>query len=142
MIATSDEIINLFKTPLTTFNKGAVIQKIILGAAAIGNDTLSAKRALALLEQTELRALFLLIYPHISISKTELGHVESLMYLKNALLPYDKVTVKCIAELEEYIPRETSTLLRDYLVKESPLYYVAVNIFIVVTMVLIEAGEL
>ena len=141
MLATTSEIIELFKTPLTTFRQGAVIQKLLLGSAALENETLAATRALSLLENVELRTLFLLTYPCVTISDSDLNSSESLMSIKDVLLPYYRVTGRAITELEANLPLETSNLLRDYLVKESPLYYVAVNIFVVVTMVLIEAGE-
>ena len=139
---TTTEIIDLFKTPLTTFKQGSVLQKILLGSCANSNETLSSKRALALLETTELRSLFLLVYPHITLTDLELDDAAELTEIKKALLPYVRVVIRAISELEAHLPIETTNLLRDYLVKESPLHFVTVTIFIVVTMALLEVGEL
>ena len=139
---TLDEILNIVKTPITTFKNGAVIQKLLLGACALGDETLAAKRALALLENVELRAMFLLMYPNVSLTSEELDNSEELISVKDVLTPYIKIAQRAISELEVNLPLETVALLKDYFVKESPIHFVTVNIFVVVTMTLIEAGEL
>jgi len=139
---TITEIVTAFQTPITTFPNGLVIQKILLSKASSVNTELAANRCLGLLEETELRALLLSLYPSFSFDETTIGDVASITEIKAALVPYQKFIIKAVNELRFKIPSETLELLKDFLVKESPLYYVAVAIFVVTTMVLIEAGEL
>jgi hypothetical protein len=139
---TIDEITVAFQTHLTGYKHGLVIQKALLSASADNDDALAARRCLSLLESTELRSILLALYPEYKISSTDLNNSNSISEIANTLAPFIKTTKRAITELEATFPLETVDLLRDYLVKESPRYYIAVNIFIVVSMILIEAGEI
>lgn len=139
---TLDEIVTAFQTPITTFKNGAVIQKVLLDSGAISNPELATRRCLSLLESTELRPIFLSLYPEFKINDALLVDVTSISEMKEALVPYIKITKRAIDELGIQFPLETLDLLKDYLVKESPRYFVIVNIFIVNAMILIEAGEI
>lgn len=139
---TTDELVTAFQVPLTTFPSGLVIQRLLLATGAPGDTELASKRCLSLLEATELRAIFLAAYPEFKISDADLLNTASISDIKAVVLPYARVTTKAINELRSNFPDETLNLLKDYLVKESPLYFVVVNTFVVTSMVLIEAGEI
>jgi len=139
---TSEELIAKFQVHLTTFKHGLVVQKLLLVVGAPSNEELAAKRSLTLLEETELRTLFLNMFPTIKLAEGEIATVSSVIDIKQGLLPYYRIIKRAIPELSEKIPAETLFLLEDYLVKESPLHFIAVSVFVVTTMVLIEAGEI
>jgi hypothetical protein len=139
---TLSQIKTAFKTPLTTFKNGAVIQRQLLALCASSDQDLATTRALSLLEATELRTLFLSQYPEVKISVEEKNTSADIKMIHNGLLPFKNISKKAVQELYSKIPKETVDLLVDYLRTESPLYFIAVNTFTVVAMVLIESGEI
>ena len=136
------EIKTALSTPLTTFHNGLVIQKVLLPLASTVTNLIAAERLLAILEGTELRALFLALYPEMKLTPANTTNVNSVSSIQVGILPYRKIIIRAINELSDNLPSETLDLLKDYLIKESPVYFIAVSVFTITAMVLVESGEI
>ena len=134
---TQDEIITTYLTPVTTFKYGAMVQAALLSTVELPEQE-AANRLLAYLEDTEHRAIFLDIYTPVTITPTIKKNAASLTEMVLTLKLGEKVILKAIRELGDFIPVETLNLLRSTLVAYSPLHYVAVTTFVVLAMTLRE----
>ena len=118
-----------------------VVQSKLLAA---GGDTpaTAAKRALHILENSDLRALLGNLYPKVTLSSSELNTAYSIVDFRNKLLPVEGFIRLAVSALSKYIPQETVYVLENHYRKEDPVYFIAVATFVVVILVLQKEGEL
>ena len=118
-----------------------VVQSKLLAAGGT-TPTASAKRALHILENSDLRALLGNLYPKVTLTSTELNAAPSIVDVRNKLLPYEGYIKLAVSAISKYIPKETVNTLENHYRKEDPIYFVAVTTFVVVILVLQKEGEL
>lgn len=129
-------------TTLTTLTINIqVAQKVMLEAGGT-TAVASAKRFLAIFEDTELRPFLHTLYPEVQLTNAELLAAPDIKDMKTKILPFKDYIRFAIPELKKYIPEETVEAVNNYYTEENPIYLIAVTAFVVVIATLHQAGDL
>lgn len=138
---TVDDIISKMTTDITINGNLRIAQKTLLDACGT-TPAAAAKRALQILEDSSLRQFMVGTYPKVTLTTNEIKVAPSIKDIHKKLLTYKAYIVYAVPALGTYIPKETVEVLKDHLVAEDPLSFIAVTTFATVIAALHQAGNL
>ena len=134
---TAQEITAVLVTPVTTDKYARKLQDVLL--TSICEDRhLAATRALALLEDSDLRALYSSEYAKVTIPVASLALVAPVMETHRALVAHKDIIKMAVKGLSADMPQETIALLADYMHTSYPTTYVPTIVYVVLTFAMKE----
>ena len=132
------QTVNKFKTPITTYPKMAVIQKVLLRIVLANppGEDLASLRLLALFQDSDLRPLFLNTIKLPVLSDLSQASIDTLNPLQEVLpqfSDFDDTLRIAVEESKDFLPLITVDLLQRYNTVGAPLERLNVATFIILS---------
>lgn len=122
-------LIDRFLLPVSLPHVNIIRKRIIKSCSDPLDETLSVTRAYDILFKTDLKDLLLNTWEEIALD--DLTNTTSLEEISNSLNNVDTHVFPALREIEDIIPRESITILKELYSQQYPLFRVAVMVFIV-----------